>query len=195
MQYWTTRYDENRIGWDVGYVTTPLKQYIDQLKQKDLKILLPGAGNAYEAEYLYENGFKNVFVLDIAKQPLQALVDRVPNFPKDQLIHADFFAHVGAYDLILEQTFFCTLLPTSANRFMYAQKASELLTDKGKLVGLWFDIPKTNELNRRPFGGDIEEYIQYFSAFFETERFERCYNSIESRQGFELFGIFDKHRK
>ncbi|SHI83533.1 Thiopurine S-methyltransferase (TPMT) [Algibacter luteus] len=50
--YWTQRYNERQTGWDVGKPTTPLKTYIDQLKNKSLKILIPGAGNAYEAEYL-----------------------------------------------------------------------------------------------------------------------------------------------
>ena len=64
-QYWSSRYAEERTGWDIGHPSTPLKEYIDQLQNKNLKILIPGAGNAYEAEYLFEQGFKNVYVLDI----------------------------------------------------------------------------------------------------------------------------------
>ena len=52
-EYWNTRYVENDFGWDAGEITTPLKTYFDQLKDKSLKILIPGAGNSYEAEYLF----------------------------------------------------------------------------------------------------------------------------------------------
>ena len=90
-QYWTERYQKNETGWDVGHPTTPLKEYIDQLENKQLRILIPGAGNAYEAEYLFEQGFKNVFVLDIAKNPLETFEKRVPDFPKEHLLHKDFF--------------------------------------------------------------------------------------------------------
>ena len=71
--FWTNRYQENRTGWDIGYPSTPLKEYFDQLDNKALKILIPGAGNAYEAEYLWQQGFKNVHVLDISEIPLKAL--------------------------------------------------------------------------------------------------------------------------
>ena len=55
-------------GWDIGGPSTPLVKYFDQLADKQRKILIPGAGNAYEAEYLWAQGFSNVHVLDIAPQ-------------------------------------------------------------------------------------------------------------------------------
>ena len=76
------RYETNETGWDVGEITTPLKDYIDQIENKDLKILIPGAGNGYEFDYLISKGFKNVWVVDIAKQPLENLASRNPEFKK-----------------------------------------------------------------------------------------------------------------
>ena len=64
--FWDTQYQEGNIGWDVGSITTPLKAYFDQLTDKSLAILIPGAGNAYEAEYLNKLGFKNITVVDIS---------------------------------------------------------------------------------------------------------------------------------
>ena len=80
--YWENNYKNKKMGWDIGYVSTPIKTYIDQLINKETSILIPGAGNAYEAEYLFQTGFKNITVLDIAKQPLRSLQKRVPLFPK-----------------------------------------------------------------------------------------------------------------
>lgn len=190
--FWSTRYSEERTGWDIGAPSTPLKEYIDQLEDKDLKILIPGAGNAYEAEYLWQEGFKNTYVLDISEAPLKAFAQRVPDFPEKQLIQANFFEYEGEYDLILEQTFFCSFPPLKENRVNYAEKMSSLLKNDGKLVGLWFNIPLKGDLVKRPFGGNKAEYLGYLSPYFEIQTFEECHNSIKPRMGSELFGIFQK---
>lgn len=189
--YWSNRYKENSTGWDIGYPSLPLKSYMDQVLDKDLKILIPGAGNSYEAEYLFNQGFSNVHVMDISPTPLENFKVRVPTFPKDQLVLADFFEHTETYDLILEQTFFCSFEPTNENRTAYGRKMNELLKPQGKLVGVWFNHP-LHEKSRRPFGGSKSEYLTYLTPFFQTQIFEDCYNSIEDRTGQELFGIFQK---
>jgi len=191
-EYWTLRYKEERTGWDIGYPSTPIKEYVNQLTDKTLSILIPGAGNAYEAEYLWKAGFKNVFVLDISAFPLKQFQERNPDFPKDQLIQTDFFKHDGRYDLILEQTFFCSFVPTDKNRFAYAEHMGKLLKPSGKLVGVWFDIPLTGDMEKRPFGGDKNLYLNYLEPYFKTKTFEQCYNSIPPRMGNEFFGIFEK---
>jgi methyl halide transferase len=191
--YWTNRYKIESTGWDLGVPSLPLKTYIDQLTDKSTRILIPGAGNAYEAEYLYELGFKNVFVMDISKIPLDNFKKRNPDFLANQLIETDFFEHQGSYDLILEQTFFCSFEPTQENRKKYGQKMAELLNPNGKLVGLWFDIPLVkNNFDKRPFGGNKTEYLTYLEPFFDCKTFKTCYNSIKPRENQELFGIFIK---
>jgi methyl halide transferase len=153
-QYWSNRYETQSTGWDIGFPSPPLKNYIDQLTDKNIKILIPGAGNAYEAEYLIAQGFSNVFVMDISAKPLQNFANRNPDFPKMQLIEADFFEHTGKYDLILEQTFFCSFEPTLQNRNNYAKQMYSLLNNNGKLVGVWFDIPLVaGNMDKRPFWG------------------------------------------
>ncbi|APG58939.1 SAM-dependent methyltransferase [Christiangramia salexigens] len=186
--FWSARYQEQRTGWDIGYISTPIKVYIDQLKDKDLKILIPGAGNSYEAEYLFDNGFKNVSIIDIAKEPLDNFRKRVPHFPDSQIIQADFFEHEGKYDLILEQTFFCAI--PVMKRMDYAQKVTNLLLEKGRIAGLLFDFPL--EASGPPFGGSKNEYLTYFSSCFEIDILETSYNSIKPRQGNELFFKFRK---
>lgn len=89
-EYWQNRYIQNETGWDTQKITQPLKEYIDQLNNKELKILIPGAGNGYEYEYLLNEEFKNVTVLDIAQQPLQNIKRRVVNCNINQLICDDF---------------------------------------------------------------------------------------------------------
>jgi len=186
--FWDSRYQANNIGWDIGRVSTPLKEYFDQLTNKDLKVLIPGGGNSYEAEYLYKLGFKNVFVVDLSKTALDNIHKRIPNFPKNHLIHSNFFDLKENFDLIIEQTFFCALNPEL--RPQYAIKMNELLHPKGKLVGLLFSVPLYD--NRPPFGGNKEEYISYFKPYFNLEIIEPCYNSVSERVDQELFIKFIK---
>ncbi|MCG9970755.1 TPMT family class I SAM-dependent methyltransferase [Christiangramia crocea] len=187
-EFWSGRYRENKTGWDIGHISTPIKEYIDQLDDKDLKILIPGAGNSYEAEYLFKKGFRNVTVCDIASEPLKNFRNRVPDFPESQLLQEDFFELNDSFDLILEQTFFCAI-PVD-KRPEYAQKAHDLLKEKAKISGVFFDFEL--QPDGPPFGGSKEEYLTYFSPYFKIDTLERCYNSIKPRQGNELFFKFIK---
>ncbi len=181
--YWDSRYLEKTTGWDVGYISTPIKEYIDQIKDKKLKILIPGGGNSYEAEYLHDRGFNNVFVVDVAKTPLLNLQKRVPDFPSDHLIQKDFFKLEMEFDLIIEQTFFCALLPDL--RPDYVEKMNQLLRSNGKLIGLLFDDPLYTD--HPPFGGKKEDYKTLFKPYFEIDIMALCYNSVPERKGQELF--------
>ena len=186
--FWSKRYKENQIGWDTGAITTPLKEYIDQLTDKNCKILIPGAGNSYEAEYLHNKGFKQVFVLDLAKEPLDNLLKRVPSFPKKHLLQGDFFDLNQKFDLVIEQTFYCALNPELRDN--YVKKMSEIIKPNGKIAGLLFQFPLTEK--GPPFGGSKQEYIKRFSPYFELKTLETAYNSIKPRVKNELFIIFEK---
>ncbi|MEM8965330.1 MAG: methyltransferase [Bacteroidota bacterium] len=181
--YWTERYQLGNTGWDTGSITTPLKTYFDQLSDKNIKILIPGSGNSYEASYLFKQGFSEVYIVDISQYPLTKFKEQFPHFPSDQILHQDFFALSESFDLIVEQTFFCALNPKL--RPAYVRKMYELLNIRGKLVGLLFDDPLYDD--HPPFGGNREEYRQYFTPYFHFQTFETAYNSIPPRQGRELF--------
>lgn len=182
-QYWENRYVNDDSGWDIGEASTPIKEYIDQLIDKNIRILIPGCGNAYEAEYLFNNGFSQVYLIDLSPSALKNFSKRVPSFPKENLICADFFEHNSKYDLIIEQTFFCAIDPPLRNK--YAKHAANLLRENGKLVGLLFNDPLNTD--HPPFGGNKEEYVAYFKPYFTIEIMEESHNSIPPRAGRELF--------
>lgn len=66
---------------------------------------------------------------------------------------------------------------------------ASLLNPKGKLAGLLFDFPLTNE--GPPFGGSKTEYINLFSNSFYLKTLEIAHNSIKPRENKELFFIFE----
>lgn len=185
---WEDLYQNDDTGWDIGYPSTPLKTYIDQLENKQLKILIPGAGNSYEAEYLHKNGFTNVSIIDIAPTAISNFKKRVPDFPEEKIIRGDFFTHQQSYDLIFEQTFFCAIHPSK--RSNYVKTMHRLINAGGKLVGLLFDAPLNED--HPPYGGNKEMYQQFFGKHFNIDTMEACHNSIAPRAGRELFIIFSK---
>ena len=181
--FWDNRYQTNDIGWDVGEITTPLKDYFDQITDKTLAILIPGAGNSYEAEYLHQMGFTNVVVIDISQTAINSFKNRVPDFPSVHCINMNFFELSGRFDIIIEQTFFCAI--EKSLRADYAKQAYDLLNPAGKIVGLLFDAPLNED--HPPYGGDAKEYNSYFTPYFKIETMEPAYNSIAPRAGRELF--------
>ncbi len=179
--YWSKRYLEQETGWDIGYGSTPLVEYLQSVTDKTISILIPGCGNAHEAQWLLQNGFTNVTVLDISSVLTAALQEKFKGQPIN-ILTGDFFEHKGQYDLILEQTFFCALDPSL--RSNYVEQMHQLLKPAGKLVGVLF--------NREfeggpPFGGSKEEYETLFRQHLHIKKMEPCYNSIPQRKDAELF--------
>jgi SAM-dependent methyltransferase len=188
QNFWNNQYIAQSTGWDLGQVSPPLKAYIDQITDKNLKILIPGCGNSYEAEYLLEQGFNNVNLIDIAPELVDRLKTKFKSKPQINIILGDFFEHEGEYDLILEQTFFCALDPIL--RKNYVQKMADLLKNGGKIAGLLFS--RIFEIAGPPFGGTIEEYQELFKEKFDFKVFDSCYNSFDKRSGNELFVVLVK---
>ncbi|MFN8252906.1 MAG: methyltransferase domain-containing protein [Ferruginibacter sp.] len=183
--YWNDRYAGNETGWDMKQVSPPLKAYADQLTDKALRILIPGCGNSYEAEYLSQQGFSNITLIDIAPLLVTQLRERLKDHAGINIILGDFFEHAGAYDLVLEQTFFCALDPSL--REAYAKKMHALLTANGRLAGVLFN--KQFEDAGPPFGGSMQEYESLFSPSFHLHTLSGCYNSHPKRAGAEAFII------
>jgi SAM-dependent methyltransferase len=187
-QFWDARYTSRQTAWDIGHASTPLKEYIDQLTDKNIRILIPGVGKSYEAVYLAEKGFTDITVIDISPVLTKSLEEKMSeHYPAIKIIIGDFFEMAGSYDLILEQTFFCALHPSL--RAGYLEKVKQLLTGNGKLAGVLFN---RDFENGPPFGGHTAEYRQLFSSILRIKVLEDCYNSIPPRAGSEVFLIVCK---
>lgn len=187
-EYWNQRWIKNETQWDIGSPSSPLLKIIRKWKDKNSKILIPGCGNAYEIDFLLENGFTNITVLDFAEEVIITLKNKYKSFPQLNIIQDDFFTHAGSYDYILEQTFFCSL-PKSF-RQNYAEICKSLLNDSGILTGVLFD--REFEYEGPPFGGNMEEYEELFSIHFSFVYLEKCDFSIPQRMGSEVYFICKK---
>lgn len=182
QEFWNQRWESNQTGWDIGYPSPVFSEYFQQV-DKNASILIPGCGNAYEAEFLLQEGFQHITLIDIAPKAVDNLREKFQNHPQIEIICGDYFEHEGQYDYIIEQTFFCAL-PVE-KRDDVVQKTSQLLNADGIWVGLLFNKDFGQPLP--PFGGSREEYMKRFSPYFEILKMEDCYNSIPPRKGTELF--------
>jgi methyl halide transferase len=182
-EYWEKRWQQDETGWDIGYPSTPISAYFDQVSNKDARILIPGCGNGWEGEYLHNAGFKNVYLIDISETALKKFATRNPSFPKDHLLVQDFFELNEKFDFVIEQTFFCAT-PIRLHE-AYVKKMHQILSKNGRLVGLLFDT--VFEKQGPPFGGSKADYLELFQKSFDIQAMETAKNSIQPRAGRELF--------
>jgi len=192
---WENRWQTGQTGWDLGAASPPLTEYADQIPpdKRNLRVLIPGCGNGYEAVHLLKNRFSDITMVDIAPTAVERLQQRleasVPEWQAHlRVLCADFFTLDGPYDLILEQTFFCALDP--AQRPDYAQKMHDLLVPGGILAGVLFN---RDFEGGPPFGGHAAEYRTLFEPLFAIKTLAPCYNSIPPRAGSEVFVLLRKN--
>lgn len=170
--YWDARFRNLNTPWDLGRVSRPMKDYIDQLSDRSVRILVPGCGHGHEINYLLALGFTNVTCVDISRTALA----NVPSHPNLTTYQRNFFDLEGEWDLVLEQTFFCALHPDE--RPAYVRKMVTLLPPGGRLSGVLFEFDRPGG---PPFGGHRDEYQRLFETDFEIRTLETCYNSEPRR--------------
>lgn len=183
QSYWNDRWQKNETGWDTGQASPAITDYMAQYCDKNAAILIPGCGNAYEAEFLIAEGFTNITLIDIAPKAVEALKEKFANKPQINVLCEDFFNHQGSYDIIIEQTFFCAIPLNRRNE--YSKKTASLLNPNGKITGVLFDKQFNHPFP--PFGGCPCEYKPIFEPHFTIKTMSKCYNSIPSRANSEVF--------
>ncbi|MBK7343317.1 MAG: SAM-dependent methyltransferase [Saprospiraceae bacterium] len=182
-RYWQRRYEEGNTPWDIGYPSPALIQYFEQLPDRSIRILIPGAGFGHEAAWLMEHGFIHTFICEWASLAVAGFLSTYPSFPSENLITNDFFKLDGTYDLIIEQTFLSAIEPERWG--LYAQHCHQLLQPDGILAGLLFAQPFDQA--GPPFGATKKEYTALLTPWFDEIKFTPCAHSIGPRAGRELF--------
>ena len=124
-----------------------------------------------------------MYALDISEHPLNEIRKRVPEFPSDQLLCADFFDCEMKFDIIIEQTFFCAINPVL--RLNYVEQCFKLLEEKGMLTGLFFDAELYSD--HPPYGGSTDEYTKLFTPYFKEISMKEESLSDPDRLGREIW--------
>jgi thiopurine S-methyltransferase len=183
--FWNLRYQNNQTGWDLGEISNPIKKWFDNQENKKINILIPGAGKGHEVKYGFENGFGNIFYMDLSNCAADLFKEICPLFPKDQILTGDFFSLKKPlfFDVIIEQTFFCAIHPVL--RPNYVEKTNEILKENGKIIGLLFN--REFDTNGPPFGGTEKEYRGLFNSKFNFKKFENSLLSSLPRKEYEFW--------
>ncbi len=179
--YWTERYRASRDGWDLGGANLGLLEEVTSRVNPTQRVLIPGAGRGYEAEWLWQAGYDQVYVCDWSELALARLASSLYLPKADRLLVGDFFELSGRFDVIIEQTFFCAIDPSQRER--YVDQCADLLTPGGLLIGVLFD--KTFSAGP-PFGGSRAEYADAFGRRFAVNNLAEFQGSVAPRRGSEV---------
>lgn len=182
--YWNQRYTEADTPWDLGYASPALMEHVKHHVDKEKRILIPGAGHAYEIGELWNLGYHNIYVCDWSPKAIETAQKQQPEVPTDHFLCMDFFQLDHPFDLILEQTFFCALPPRL--REQYVQKVAQLLTpNDGYLAGVFFN--RSFEKEGPPFGGTTAQYEYLFQLYFDKVTTGPSPHSISPRKDHEVW--------
>ena len=192
---WENIYQNEKPGWDIGYVTPAIKHFYEENCNTWLKpghIIIPGCGFGHEVSFFLEKGF-TVSAIDFAKTPIDALQKKWGNHPQLKLICNDMFALTSKdllpADYILEHTCFCAI--PIKNRPKYVDFMKRFLKPQGVFFGLFFKFNETNEGPPHPITD--QEIQTLFSKDFEIQTLEYTAFSLEKRKGNEkIFKMIKK---
>jgi SAM-dependent methyltransferase len=134
-EFWEKRFRENFTPWDAGRVPSGLARFLED-EPRGRRVLVPGCGSGYEVRAFAEAGHE-VLAVDFAPAAVERAQMVLGNL-SHRVRLADFFeSDLGApYDLVYERAFLCSL--PRALRPRYAERAAELLSKDGRIVGFFY---------------------------------------------------------
>lgn len=181
--FWETRYLQNFMPWDAGFVPQALKTFVD--RNRPGRVLIPGCGSAYEARYLAEAAWKITAIdfspaaVETAQRTMGRYADRVR---LDDFFH---FALDAPFDVVYERAFLCAL-PRKMWQ-TYADRVTEVLTPRGLLAGYFF---YHDEQRGPPFGTSERELTELLGKDFERIADEPVADSIDVFAGKERWQVW-----
>ncbi len=188
---WQKHYDEDDLKWDIGEVSPAIIRLWNENKLPQGKAIVPGCGQGHEVMFLAERGWQ-VTGVDFAQGAVDLLSHTLEKKGiQGRVLRRNFFEldeeHSAQYDLLLEQTFFCAILPE--DRQKYVATAGRILKPGGMLAGLFYE---TGEEGGPPFNTTKENILENFSDKFVIEYLEKTPDSVERRADKELLALLRK---
>lgn len=168
VEFWDSRYRDGQTPWDQGGVPHALTRLLAASAAPG-RVLIPGCGFGYEVRAFHEAGW-DVLAIDYSPSAVARARQALGEFGEfgDKVILADFFANDFGrekFDVVYERTFLCALPPRMWPA--YARRMSELLVDRGQLVGTFFyghnDEPPPHSLTPAAADAVLGYYLQRVS--------------------------------
>ncbi|WP_233846992.1 methyltransferase domain-containing protein [Paraburkholderia sp. HD33-4] len=160
-EFWDERFERRFTPWDQAGVPSAFRAFAE--RHRDVAVLIPGCGSAYEAVWLARQG-NPVRAIDFSPAAVAAAREQLGAQHASLVEQADFFTYAPPFvpAWIYERAFFCALPP--ARRADYAQRMAQLLPPGGLLAGFFFigATPKGP-----PFGVERGELDALLAPHFE----------------------------
>lgn len=182
--YWSKIYQSEEPRWELGRPTPALVDMLPRLKLPRSKVLVLGCGSGNDAALFAENGHV-VTAVDISREALDRAQKKYGHL-NIHWVQSDLFAlgneHTHQYDIIFEHTCYCAMNPGDRNRLV--KTWLRLLSPGGHLMGVFFTMERRSD---PPFGGSEWELRERFKKNFQFIFWGRWRQSIDRREGKELF--------
>ncbi len=188
--FWSEIYRTETPRWDLKQPTPALVDMLPRLKLTKQRILVLGGGAGHDAAFIAQAGH-SVTLVDISSEAVtqaQSLYGSIENL---KILQADAFnlpkSFAGNFDIVFEHTFFCAVNPSRRNELINIWR--NCLTEQGQVLGIFFVMDKKE---RAPIGSSEWELRQRFKKHFHFLFWGRWHESIDKRQGLELFVYMQK---
>lgn len=183
VDYWESAYETGVPHWDKGQPAPPLVRVIKKARLPEgTRVLVPGCGFGHEVLFLAQAGCE-VTAVDFAPSAIQRVRERARGLPITAL-ERDIFSLseelADRFDLVVEHTCFCAI-PIEM-RDAYADVMSEVLVEKGQIIGLFYE---TDNQDGPPFKTTVADVQRHFSRYFDILKVSRPKDSFENRRGKE----------
>jgi SAM-dependent methyltransferase len=191
MTDWDEFWREKFTPWDLGGISPPLKQLIDEQKglfEKRGTILVPGCGRGYDLELLSKQ-YDKVIGLEISSLAVQAARAQCSDNRKISIEQGDFFNVEKEFDAVFDYTFFCAIEPSMRDK--WAEKITNLLGPKGLLIAIIFPNIDKAPRDHPPYPVSLPDYTTRLPKF-ELVHLNKNPLSHPSRLGKEMMAVFRK---
>ncbi len=184
--FWTEIYHaEGNPGWNIGDAAPALKDMLPRLKLAKSKIVILGCGEGHDAAYFAQHGHL-VTAVDFSEEAISRAQKNYGHIENLNFIQADVFDLPKdwdqQFDIVFEHTCYCAINPSLRQELVKVW--TRLLHHQGYLMGIFFAMEKRKG---PPFGGSEWELRERLRKKFQFVFWGRWQQSIEQRQGKELF--------
>ena len=192
--FWAEKYQPDYPPpWDLGQAAPPFVEFLDAHPELTPgKTAVVGSGLGNDALLLAQRGFDVMgfdFVETAVARAIRAAADAglsAKFLQRDVFELGNEFAQ--QFDFVVEHTCYCAIDP--ARRNDYVQAVYEILKPGGHFIGLFWCHDRQGG---PPFGSDMKQVRDRFTTKFKILSFDLAQTSIESRQGQEYLGLFQKN--
>jgi SAM-dependent methyltransferase len=184
-KYWSDVYRNETPGWELNRPAPALVDMLPRLKLPKSRVLVLGAGSGNDAAFFAEQGHV-VTAVDFSPEAIARAQEKYGHLKNLKFVEKDAFALDSSwthqFDLVFEHTCYCAIPPERRNDLIAVWR--RVLVPGGQLLGVFFTMERRSG---PPFGGTEWELRERLKKHFQFQFWGRWKNSIQRRNGKELF--------